>query len=77
MVTENNAPKTTTIDLPEGMDASKVKKILESYETKQKTQYATGKAKRDAVQGLIKRHQPEYDQLLTAAKRKHGVASSS
>ncbi|KKM80389.1 hypothetical protein LCGC14_1340350 [marine sediment metagenome] len=73
---ENNAPRTTTVDLPADMTAAKAKKIIEAYEKKQKTQYAAGKAKREAVQALVKRHQGDYDKLLDAAKRKHGVPAS-
>jgi hypothetical protein len=71
------AEKQATINLPEGMDAAKVKAIIASYEKKQKTQGGKNKAKRDAVKSLIAAHKPEYDTFLAAAKKRHGVADKT
>ena len=67
--------KSATINLPEGMDAAKVKAIIASYEKKQKTQGGKNKAKRDAIKSLQEAHKAEYATLLAAAKVKHGVTS--
>ena len=68
--------KQATINLPEGMDAAKVKAIIASYEKKQKTQGGKNKAKREATKNLITAHAPEYATLLAAAKTKFGVVNS-
>jgi hypothetical protein len=60
--------------VPEGMTPEQLSKIVASYQKKQVTQYAGGKAKREAVQALIKAHKPEYDALLAKTKKVHGVA---
>ena len=65
-----------TINLPEGTSAAKVQKILDSYQNKVDNQYANGKAKREAVQALIKKHQSDYGIALAAAKKRHGIKAS-
>ncbi len=71
------AEKQATINLPEGMDAAKVKAIIASYEKKQKTQGGKNKAKRDAVKNLIAAHDAEYKAFLAAAKKKYGVVDKT
>jgi len=61
------------IQLPPGVKASDVNKILAQHAKKQKKQKAGGKAKREAVSNLIKAHEAEYDTLLEKAKAKYGV----
>ena len=66
--------KQATINLPAGMDATKVKAILASYEKKSKTQGAKNGAKRDAVKKLIDAHKPEYEGYLKTAKTTRGIS---
>lgn len=68
--------RTATIDLPEGYDAKKLAEIVARYEKNQVSFAKLGKARREAVNALIAKHQPEYDALLTVAKKKHGVPAT-
>ena len=67
--------KQATINLPEGMDAAKVKAIIASYEKKQKTQGGKNKAKRDATKVILTKYAAEYATALAAAKIKFNVVS--
>lgn len=69
-------PTITVENLPQGMDAEKVKVIVARYEKNQINYQKLGKARRDAVNTLIEKHPSEYSTLLAAAKKKHGVVTS-
>ncbi len=66
--------KQATINLPEGMDAAKVKAILDSYQKKSTTQGAKNKAKREATTLLINAHDVEYKAFLVQTKKANGVS---
>ncbi len=68
--------KTIQVDVPDGMSAEQLQKLVATYVPHKLQQYKTGKAKREAVQALIKKHQLEYDAFLVVAKKKNGVTTS-
>lgn len=75
MANENVPAKTTTVALPEGFDAKKVAEIVARYQKNQVSFKKQSQARREAVNALIEKHQPEYDALLVARKKAHGIAT--
>lgn len=73
MAKDNNT-NTVTVDI-QGLTADQIKNIVASYQKKQKTQYASGAAKREAVAALIKKYPADYAAFLAATKKAHGVTT--
>jgi len=70
MSTRNTAPQKVEIEVPEGMDAAKLKNLIANYETKRVKNSAKNKARRNAMTKLIKAHQAEFDGYLKEAMPK-------
>lgn len=60
-------PEKVSIEVPEGMTAEKLLKLVTQYENQKVTGKARDKAKRKATTQLITNHQSEFDKLYATA----------
>jgi len=56
--------QTISVEVPEGMDAEKLKELVLSYEARRVTNTAYRKARNAALKDLIAAHKDEYEGLL-------------
>jgi len=73
---ESTPKKTITFEVPDGMTPEQLQNLVTAYIPKREKSKARGKARRKAVETLVKKYEPEYKQLLAKFRKQFGVTES-